>query len=105
MPSLARYRARRAQGLCGKCGHQAAAPDYAFCPACYTPHPRVSKLFPDLAGDPLAWTAAYNWARRKQEADVELGCCGTFHAVTTVPYTTPCCGKIFFKASKEEARG
>jgi hypothetical protein len=99
-PSQARYQQRRAQGLCGHCGAWNDQDPYVRCSQCYTPHPRISRLFPKDIRE--SYNMAYAWYLRQQTmAPVEIGCCGQFWTVTGVPFRAPCCGRVFGTTEKE----
>jgi hypothetical protein len=69
MPSLSQL--RRSLHQCIDCGH--AVPCPARCTPCATAHfARLTRPGPNL-----------------------LGCCGQWHAVAGLPYTTSCCGRTY----------
>jgi hypothetical protein len=92
------WRRRKAQGLCATCGGPQDQLPYASCSKCYVPEQATSspewqaakrnraKLLPLL---PTPGTC-------EPESAVSLWCCGGFRAVTSMPFTAPCCEKVWF---------
>lgn len=102
MPTYLQYHQRRAAGLCPVCGRERDQRPYVQCSSCLSPKPRRS-IVPDIAYTDPAYGPAYRWHHRQQrEPAVAVGCCGVFHAVTQVPFRTPCCGRVFGDTSPAE---
>jgi hypothetical protein len=103
MATTFQYRARKAHGVCPLCGESRDQMPYALCRACYTPHPTPRLPLGVPPGDRRAWRTAYRFYQlQRHHAPVELGCCGVFHAVTTVPFPAPCCGRVWFVSPEED---
>ena len=103
MPTYRQYHEWRAQGRCPVCGRERDQPPYVQCSRCYTPKPK-SPTRPGLTGlSPREYSQAYNWhVRQRDEPALAIGCCGQSHAVTQVPFRTPCCGRVFGSLATEE---
>ena len=107
MPTYYQYHQRRAQGLCPECGGACDQPPYVRCSRCFTPKLKPSGG-PGLTGlTPREYSQAYNWhVKQRDEPALAIGCCGQAHAVTQVPFRTPCCGRVFGRlATKEDTHG
>jgi hypothetical protein len=96
--SYTTYRLRKAEGVCWRCGGPLDQSPYVACSQCYVPNQQTSS--PE-------WQAAkVNRAQmlpvpsvpaaQEPESSVSIGCCGQFHAVTSIPFTAPCCEKVWF---------
>lgn len=103
MPSLLKYHQRLSQGGCPVCGGERDQPPYVQCSRCYTPKPKPRRVPPLRGLTRHDYNIAYRWAVKQAcEPALAIGCCGTFHAVTQVPFRTPCCGRVLGSTAGEE---
>lgn len=98
MPRKVLYYRRKGLKLCVNCGDRPSDPLVLLCPPCR-----------ELARERKAtWTAAnparaQAAVRRSREAHAAatgphlLACCGHWHAITTLPFTTLCCGTTYLQ--------
>lgn len=91
------YWRRKAEGVCWRCGKPCDQLPYVACSHCYTPSAATSS--------PEWLSAKVNRAQlplllphvpEEPESSVSIGCCGQFHAVLTIPFQSPCCGRTWF---------
>ena len=97
--SRASYHAHTAQGLCGACGLRPHLPGQSRCAPCRARALRQQYLyyhFPFLPGQ-RAQRPELQETLYDTPALAILAHCGTWHAVSAVPFTAPCCGAILFE--------
>jgi len=97
--STTSYHAHRAAGLCGTCGIRAPIAGQAACVLCQAKHrasmrrqrlPQATRIYNDLL-------------RKEMGCGILVGCCGRWHNADTIPWTAPCCGRLFFAPAPEGA--
>lgn len=97
MPEQSLYQMRKALGLCTCCGRQRANPAHRLCEAC-TQHKQawLEAHRPRYNAQSRDRMRARAEARRLAPATNMLACCGRWHPIAQVPYTTLCCGRTYF---------
>jgi hypothetical protein len=91
----AQYQALKAAGVCVRCGVRPAVPLQARCEPCITKEvPRVQAYYAVHGAQMRAAAHARAASRREAPGPNSIACCGTFHAVTAIPFHCPMCQRV-----------
>ena len=105
MASKAHYAQRKQAGVCPNCGGARQHPLLMLCGDCLAAqrarqaHARQQETAQERYDKAVEAAQAYDEKRwdtlQQQRGSFEIGCCGSFHAIEALPFTAPCCGRVF----------